>query len=226
MAGVLVPFPLLPPAATVFALVEEPWTALGLGISLGLLPVLGLPPLLNRFLGTDDWDSSAVLALTSCIASANESTPSLVVGDEEVGLGVETLSVLLTAGFVDSPPQLLDCSPSKVLLFFSLSSSREDESITFGVLIRLDGLGGPPFKTPPEGGGVTLSATVSDELPSERVELLLSDGSTFEDVSSPSSRFTTTSLCGFIFTDLAGFGGGLRRAVGGVAKDDDSATAA
>ena len=76
-----------------------------------------------------------------------------------------------------------------------------------GVLIRLDGLGGPSLVTPPaKGGGVILSVTASDE---EIVELLLSDGSAFGDVSSPSSWFTTMSLCDFFFTDLAGFGGGL-----------------
>lgn len=215
----------------VFALVEEPCSTLGLGISLGLLPGFGLllllPPLSNRSLRAGSLDSSAALALTSCMASANESTPSLVVGDEEVGLGVETLSVLLTAAavFVDSLLQLLDCSPSKVLHFFSLSSSRDDEeSITLGVLIRLDGLGGPPLATPlPESGGVTLPPTASDEPPSG-VELLLSDGFTSEDVSSLSSWFIV-SLCGFFFTDLAGFGGGLRREVGGVAEDDGSAAA-
>ena len=150
---------------------EAAWSALGLGIGFGLLPLFALPPLSNRSRGEGVLDSSAVLALTSCIASANEFIPSLVVGDEEVGLGVETLSVLLTAGFVTSLPPLV-CSISKVLLLFSLSSSCDDEeSVTLVVLIRLVGLGGPLSL---RGGGVTLSTTVSDGPSSEGVKFLFS----------------------------------------------------
>ena len=244
------------PSLPIIALpLTEPWLPnccklLGLGLGCGLLaPVLPLllatvelngvlpPPASNLELA--DFMTSAVVVLANAAASANELLSLVVVGEEEVGLGVETLIVLtaclVLASFPFLIPMLLLVDRSRspnVLLLFSLSSSTwgEDESTTFGVLIRLIGFGGTP--TPPLVGVVSLpppttAATVLsvDEslLDLGGVTLPLAGRSTSfddDDVCSSPPRFTALSRCGFLLMDLAGLGGGLCLGVGGL---DDAA---